>query len=242
MKFGICPHDTSRNMTLWLSLNAYLRKRVAGLETTLTDCLDFSCFYAYEFQYLDMAYVNPMDAYRLQTERGFIPVCGTELYDEVVYVASLEAETNSLTAVAQQPLACVDRQFATYLGTYLLRQKGIAPGPLQSYPSWLKVIATLMKHELQYGLLYKDFYDQLSDLAKRQIQVIEASTAQIASHILMISPEFRSLIPSLQDVLLGMDADPDGRAFLAEARLGRWHKMQDLADIRAVVENAPVPM
>ncbi len=237
MQFGICPHDTSRNMTLWVTFNAYLRKALPEFDATIIDCLDFTCFYERAFREMDAAYVNPLDAYTLQRERGFLPVCGTELYDEVVFVAALETAVNGLDAFAGQPPACVDRQFATYLGLYLLREKGITPGPPAWHGSWLKVVSALMKGEQSYGLLYKDFYDQLSDLARRQIQLVESSSARIATHVFMLSPELARLAAPLRETLCAMHENPEGQAFLEESRLGRWHTLDDLADIQKVVES-----
>ena len=238
MQFGICPHDTSRNMNVWVTLNAYLRKKLPDFNAAIVECMDFTCFYEQAFQTMDVAYVNPMDAYTLQQERGFLPVCGTELYDEVVFVASLNVTASDLTAFASQPVACVDRQFATYLGFYLLRERGIAAGPPRWYGSWLKVVSVLMKGENHYGFLYKDFYDQLSGLARKQIQVVESSSARIATHILMVSPELSGLIAPLRDVLSAMHEDSEGKALLDEVRLGRWHPLDNLKDIQRVVESA----
>ena len=241
MQFGICPHDTSRNMTLWVTFNAYLRKVLPEFDTAIIDCLDFTCFYERAFREMDVAYVNPMDAYTLQQERGFLPVCGTELYDEVVFIAAPGGAADGLDVFAGQPAACVDRQFATYLGLYLLQEKGVTPGPPAWYGSWLKVVSALMKGEQAYGLLYKDFYDQLSGLARRQVQLVEISSAQIATHILMLSPELADLAAPLRETLCVMHEDPEGRPLLEESRLGRWHALDDLTNIQKIVESALLP-
>lgn len=235
MLFGICPHDTSRNMAAWLDLSVYLRKRL-NQEVKATEHYDFKSFYGEDFHHLDMAYVNPMDAWTLHKEKGFIPICRTELPDEVVFITQLEEAKPTLTSIDKQKIACVDRQFATYLGFYILQKQGIEPEGPVFYASWLKVVGTLMNGECQFGVLYKDFYDQLSNLAKKQITVFHTSTEGIATHLFMLSPDYQEYVDVLRQELMQMADSADGLSILNELNIGRWHSITDLESIQSIIE------
>ncbi len=183
----------------------------------------------------DLAFVNPMDAWTLHNEHGFLPMFRTELYDEVVFFTAAEASATTLDAIAGQALGAVDRQFATYLGLYLLRERGITPQTVRFYDSWIQVIRAVTKGEVPYGVLYRDFFTELSPLSRSTIQVIHESQTRYATHMFLLNSKQQGIQQRLHAILEGMPADPQGKALLDALNLGRWVPTQDLGLIAEIV-------
>ena len=120
MRFSVCPHDIVKQTHTWLEFATYLQRRLER-PVTLQPVTDFEDFYREALPQAELAFVNPMDAWTLVHDRGFLPLGRTELYDEVVFITHPENQKATLQDLHGQTLAAVDRQFATYLGLYLLQ-------------------------------------------------------------------------------------------------------------------------
>ncbi len=234
MRMAVCPHDIVKQMKTWLEVARYLGARL-GEPLTLEPVTDFDLFYREALPYAELAFVNPMDAWTLYHERGFLPLFRTELFDEVVFITHPDNTQATLENLQGQPIAAVDRQFATYLGLYLLQERGIQVAGLVWKPSWLQVIRAIMKGEVLYGLLYQDFYTGLTQLAREQVRVLYESQTRYATHMMLLHPEREDVKPALVDHLAAMHEDPEGAALLQTLRLGRWVPVSDLGAIERIV-------
>jgi len=232
--FSVCPHDIVKQMQIWLEMSAYLSAQL-GQPIQLRQAMDFQEFYQ-GLAETDLVFANPMDAWLLHKEHGFLPLSRTELYDEVVFFTAAEAPAATLEDLAGQPVGAVERQFATALGLYLLREKGIEPGAVRYYDSWIQVIRGVAQGDVPYGMLYQDFFTELSSLSRSMIRVIHESRTGYATHIFLVNPRQEALVPSLRDVLVGMHEDPQGQRLLQSLRLGRWVPTEDLGMIPRILE------
>ena len=239
MRFSVCPHDIVKQTHTWLEFATYLQRRLER-PVTLQPVTDFEDFYREALPQAELAFVNPMDAWTLVHDRGFLPLGRTELYDEVVFITHPENRQATLQDLHGQTLAAVDRQFATYLGLYLLQEQGIQVAGVVFRPSWIQVVRVVAQGKVPFGLLYRDFYTDLSDLAKRQVHMFYESHTRLATHMMLLHPEHQHLREPLLATLLHMHEDPEGSALLQALRLGRWHPIQDLGSLARVL-NVPVP-
>ncbi len=89
MRFSVCPHDIVKQMSNWLTFAAYLQQGI-GESVRLEPVLDFTAFYETDLPAADLAFVNPMDAWRLSREQDFVPLFRTEVYDEAVFITKTE--------------------------------------------------------------------------------------------------------------------------------------------------------
>ncbi len=233
MIFSVCPHDIVKQLQTWLDMGTYLGRQL-GEPVRLRQAMDFQEFYQ-DLHQSDMAFVNPMDAWVLHTTHGFLPIGRTELYDEVVFFAPAGSASESLEDLKGQPLGAVERQFATYLGLYLLRQQGIEPGEVSFLDSWIQVVRKVTRGEIPYGLLYNDFLRSLSSLSRSMIQVIYESETRYATHIFLMHPRHEALCGKVSVVLENMAEDVRGSAILQALRLGQWVPAQDLGVIGEIV-------
>ncbi len=224
MKIAVCPHDSAKNKSQWLYFITYISQKT-GLELTMEQCLDFDCYYR-SFPEVDMTYSNPLDALKIHRERGFIPLAGNDNYDEVVIISGRDAES-SLEAIRGQGVLCVENQFATYLGMKILSDKGIDFSPLFR-DSWQAVLTDIAKGIASYGMLYKDFWEQLSPLSKRDVKVVYESQEKLSSHLVMLSPEHKEHAERITDTLLNMPKDPEGAEILKPLKIGEWYPVKSL--------------
>ncbi len=236
MLFSVCPHDIVKQLQSWLDLSAYLTRRLEQ-PVQLRQAMDFREFYQ-GLSETDLVFANPMDAWVLHQEHGFLPLCRTELYDEVVFIAGEEAATATLEDLGGKPLGAVERQFATYLGLYLLRERGIEPEAVRFYDSWVQVIRAVSQGEVPYGVLYRDFYTELSPLTRSMIRVLYESQTGYATHIFLVHPQHASLRDRLVALLEATTEDAQGQAILQALNLGRWVPIKDLGMIAQIVTAA----
>ncbi|MDQ7030326.1 MAG: PhnD/SsuA/transferrin family substrate-binding protein [Ardenticatenia bacterium] len=239
MKLSVCPHDIVKQMKTWLEFATYLQ-RALNLPVTLEPVTDFAIFYRESLPHAELAFLNPMDAWKMTNERSFRPLFRTELYDEVVFITSPDNAEATLEDYEGQVVAAVDSQFATYLGLYVLQERGIRVAGMAWQPSWLQVIRAIMKGEVQYGFLYQDFYASLSALSRDQVHVIHESHTRYTTHIMLLHPEREAWLEPVRHVLASMHEDRDGAAILETLRLKRWVPIEDLGPIEPIV-TLPVP-
>ncbi len=234
MRLSVCPHDIVKQMQTWLDFATYLQRRL-DTPISLEPVTDFDSFYKESLPYAHLAFVNPMDAWVLVQQHHFLPLFRTELYDEVVFITRKENREATLEDFAGQVIAAVDRQFATYLGLYILQERGLTVAGVALQPSWTQVIRVLMRGEFTYGLLYRDFYTGLSDLAREQFHVVWESQTGYATHMMLLHPEYGHWQDRIEQVLATMHEDPEGAAILNTLRLGRWVSNPDLGTIERIV-------
>lgn len=232
LKVAVCPHDSTKNKVNWLYFITYLSEKV-GVDLTMEQCFDFECYYE-SFPHVDMTYSNPLDALKIHRERGFIPVAGNDNYDEVVIVAGKKAEPK-LEAINGSKVLCVKNQFATYLGMKILSRLGV-DYHLEYRDSWQSVLNGVSKGEAPYGFLYKDFWDQLSDLSKREVVPVYESDERLSSHLIMLAPELQQYRGLILEALEEMPRDDKGAKIMRDLRISRWYPVDSLEYLEKLIQ------
>jgi ABC-type phosphate/phosphonate transport system substrate-binding protein len=234
LKVAVCPHDSTKNKVHWLYFITFLSQKV-GLDLTMEQCFDFDCYYK-SFPKVDMTYSNPLDALKIHLERGFVPVAGNDNYDEVVIIASRDAD-KSLEAMQDKEVLCVENQFASYLGMKILKEKGIR-FKVGYRGSWQNVLSDVSKGKAPYGFLYKDFWDQMSDFSQRDVIPIYVSDEKLSSHLIMLSPELAQYRQPILWALEEMPKDKEGAKILEQLRVSRWYPVESLDYLKKLTQEA----
>ncbi len=240
MQFSVCPHDIVKQMQTWIDFSAYLT-RCSEHTVQLRQAIDFSAFYQ-GLPDSDLVFANPMDAWLLHTEHNFHPVARTNLYDEVVFITHPDCATAQLDALQSQPLAAVERQFATQLGIYILHENNIYPSEIRYYDSWLQVIRAVNKQQVPFGLLYRDFYTSLSSLSRSTFHVLHESQTDYATHMLMLHARHLAEEETLLACLRSMTEKEQGQAILQAPGFNEWtptHDLEKIAKILSVSQAIP---
>ena len=84
--------------------------------------------------------------------------------------------------------------------------------------------------------MYKDFWDQLSDISKRSVVPIYRSEERFSSHLIMLAPEFQQYRGLILGALEGMPRDEGGAKILKELRIGRWYPVDSLDYLKKLVQ------
>ncbi len=232
LKVAVCPHDSTKNKVNWLYFITYLSKQI-GLDLTMEQCFEFKCYHD-SFSYIDMSYSNPLDALRLHVERDFIPVAGNDNYDEVVIIANKDAEP-SLGAIKGKKVLCVENQFASYLGMRILKREGVNY-ELEYRDSWQNVLSDVARGIAPYGFLYKDFWNQVSNVSKGGVVPIYESDEKLSSHLIMLAPEFGQYRQSILWALEKMPEDEEGAKIMEQLRRSRWYPVESLDYLTKLIE------
>ncbi|MEW6569514.1 MAG: PhnD/SsuA/transferrin family substrate-binding protein [Chloroflexota bacterium] len=230
----VCPHDTARNPERWFLFAQYLSHHL-GDSVHFEQSLDFAEFQANMAQ-ADLVYANPQHALKLAEGEGFLPLArASNLYDEAVLVTCAECEA-AAADFHQARVATVPSMLVTQVALKSLSRSGIAPQDLQPAANWMGVVQALYKGEARFGILYKDFYEGMSNLSRKQVRVVGETTERSVYHCFMLAPRHAGRAPALQQVLLGMAGDARGATILQELHMDRLIEVQagDLESIRGL--------
>ena len=218
----VCPHDTAKNEPNWIDLVAYISKHLdKDLSYTHTD--GFETFRS-NMLMGDIVYANPMDAYTLWKE-GYIVVAGNDNYDSA-YLVKLPYREKDFSHVAS-----VYGTYAHVLGLALLTELGvdIFKTTFSYKDSWADCIKALLNSEVPMAIVYKDYWNDLSNITKSKLEVV-ASRQGRHSHYMMLKPGSYERGDVLK-VLLGMKNDPLGQKIMQAVGISEWIPKEDLRDL-----------
>lgn len=231
-KMMVCPHDTAKDPERWFLFAQYLSQH-AGCSVHFEQSLDFAEFQSKMAQ-ADLIYANPQHALKLFDEHGFIPLTrAANLFDEAVLVTCAECEA-AAADFHQASVVTVPSMLVTQVALKSLARAGIAPQALQPAASWMGVVQALYKGEARFGILYKDFYEGMSKLSRKQVRVVSETAEHSVYHCFMLAPQHTGQVDALREVLLDMADDERGAAILRDLHMDRLVRVQpdDLGVIR----------
>jgi phosphonate transport system substrate-binding protein len=217
----VCPHDTANNPDRWYRLAQYLSQKLEA-HITFDISLDFADFHA-NLNQADIVYANPSDTLMLIEQHGFAALLHpANVYDEAVIVASNEVANPSIESLNGQTVASVECILATKIGLHYLASHGIKPAAIQNYESWTAVISGIWRGESQYGFIYKDTYDELSEQGKSMVSVFATTNEQVAFHNIVVGRNALALKDALTQTMAAMPTDEKGQEVLAELHFEQW--------------------
>jgi ABC-type phosphate/phosphonate transport system substrate-binding protein len=233
----VCPHDTAKEPDRWFRLVQYLVQNL-GTEVLFEISLDFQDFHD-NIQKADIVYANPTDALHLMTDNNhtlLVKPAGNS--DEVVFVASTEAQNPTLESFQGTEFAAVKGLMPTSIALHMLHERAIEPAGIRHKESWQAVISAIWNGEVAYGIIYKDTYDGLSEQGKGMVQAFATSDEKIAFHTLTIAPSLAERKAELEQLLTGMHSDEKGQQVLAELHIAQWQPVtaEEIARMQHVAE------
>lgn len=221
LKLMVCPHDTAKNPEKWFLFAQHISLKLR-VELSFDIATDFKSFHK-NFQSADIIYANPRDTLKLIDDMGYTSLVRPDgIYDEVVFIASNEVSNPTLPSLQGENVATVMSMLPTNIALHLLQKESVTPGHLVDKDSWLSVMNSVRTREVDYGFVYKDTYDDLSDLSKSLFNMFEVSEENLAFHSVSVSPGSIDMRDDLTELLLGMDGFDDGRDVLDRLAFKRW--------------------
>lgn len=217
----VCPHDTAKEPDRWFRLVQYLVQKI-GSEVLFDISLDFQDFHE-NLHKADIVYANPTDALHLMTDNNhtlLVKPVGTS--DEVVFVANTEVQNPTLESFGGVEFAAVKGLMPTSIALHMLHERSIQPAGIRHKESWQAVISGIWNDEVQYGIIYKDTYDALSEQGKGMVQAFATSDERLAFHVLTIAPSLADRKAEIERLFTGMDSDAQGQQVLSELHIACW--------------------
>jgi ABC-type phosphate/phosphonate transport system substrate-binding protein len=220
----VCPHDTAKNPERWFLFAQYLSQRT-GHSVHFEQSLDFAEFQAKMTQ-ADLVYANPQHALKLLDTESYLPLARAgNLFDEAVLVTCAECEA-AAADFHQASVATVPSMLVTQVALKSLARSGIAPQELRPAANWMGVVQAIYKGEARFGILYKDFYEGMSNLSRKQVRVVSETAERSVYHCFMLAPRHADRVDALREVLLDMAEDERGAVILRDLHMDRLVRVQ----------------
>ncbi len=220
LRLMVCPHDTASNPDRWYLFLQYLARRL-NVQLGFEVSLDFADFHANLGQ-ADLVYANPNDTVMLLDQGYELVARPANVFDEVVFVASLAIDTPTLESIAGKPLLSVRCMLPTNIALHILKERGIEPAGVIDCESWLSVVGSLWRNEGEFGIVYKDTYNELSGQGKSMVNAFETSNQQVAFHSLVVGREALPLRDDIRRAVLDMHTDDQGKEVLQALHFSQW--------------------
>lgn len=148
------------------------------------------------------------------------------VYDEVVFIAHPNVETPTLASIQDVELAGVTSMLATQVGLECLKKRGIQPKAIQDRKSWLGVVKAVWSGEANFGLVYRDTFQGMSDTTRAMVNPFYSSEECLAFHSLLLNPDWAQHREALTQTLAQMHTSPQGQMILAELGIDRWFPLE----------------
>ena len=221
MTLMVCPHDTAGDPIKWFQFALYLTK-YGKMSTKYYKCLDFVEFHHKMFE-ADIIYANPQDSLELMDKHNFIPLLhSSNLYDEIVFIANNEENSNSLTDIDANDCLSCNGMMVTRIGIEALLQQQIKPNKIYSKDNWMAVVKGVSQGERPFGFVYKDFYDGLNNLSKSLVTKIGETSQHSIFHSIFIKAEHKDKSEAIIQILGNAHLEEKGREALKAVNIDQF--------------------
>ena len=220
-RLATCPHGGGREVAAWAETVAYLRQRV-GEPLVWRPSVDFLQVGEEALLRAAVVYADPARALMLADQHGFVPVVAATDVDGAFLVAARGAAA-TVEAAEGARVAVVPGTFVTALGLYTLYQRGLRPKAVPA-ASWQQAIRWVLSGDCALGLLCEATYRALALRTLRALRVIAGPWNTPAAHVWLVRRAYPALGQRLEEVLLAMNEDAQGRALLTSLGVTGWRR------------------
>jgi len=171
-----------------------------------------------------IVYANPLDAYRLW-KAGFEVVAGTDNKDSAYLVKKANANVDLRTVCS------VNNTYAHVLGLYTLLELvgDLSKINIVFKDTWELCVKEAINNDNVVSILYKDYFDGMSNLIRSNIQPIGFREGN-HSHYVMVNPKFYTK-EAVLEVLLGMPENEESKKIMEKIKIREWIPKDDLSDL-----------
>ncbi|NOU13282.1 MAG: PhnD/SsuA/transferrin family substrate-binding protein, partial [Methylococcaceae bacterium] len=130
--------------------------------------------------------------------------------------------------------------FVYLLGRFLLEEDEAALANMQyQFAGYdIKALQTLLRGNADILFMLSDSYNGLSGLTSKMLRKIDQSETAFAFHLFCVAPQCAELAQAIDEVLLNMSMDSQGRQILGDLGIEGWCKpSQDEIDMLAMLFN-----
>ena len=238
LRVSVCPHGGGREVAAWAAAIAYLRTRTS-LPLGWFPAVDFSPAERGVLSQTAAVYADPALAFTLADRHGFVPVAAATDPDGVFLVARRDVPA-TMEDVEGARVAVLPGTFAAVLGLGTLLQRGLRPRPVPA-SSWQQAVRWVLSGECALGLLCEATYRILALRTLRSLRVVAGPWNASVAHLWLVRRDHSLLAQRLEEALLAMDDDAEGRSLLAMLGVTGWRRPAgELETARHILTQADV--
>jgi ABC-type phosphate/phosphonate transport system substrate-binding protein len=233
--------QSSQQMNGWYFFNTYLQRHL-GCEVHLELIHGAMGERRKSAEQMDMVFTKPFEATSLILNHNFHPLLRPiDQTDEVTLLVRADDLRQSLAEFEGGKIVTAAKDnFVYLLGRFLLEEDEAALANMEYLFSGhdIKALQTLLKGSADILFMLSDTYRGLSGLTRKMLREIDQSETAFAFHLFCVAPHCAELAKAIDEVLLDMSLDSQGRQILADLGIEGWCKpTQDEIDMLAMLFN-----
>ncbi|MCK9408086.1 MAG: phosphate/phosphite/phosphonate ABC transporter substrate-binding protein [Bacteriovoracaceae bacterium] len=228
--FTVSPDFSPLHISDWFLVNTWLQRNT-GEQIHLELFDDFeSQRKVIEEKKVDLIYSNPYDAAILVRKHGFKAVARPrDLTDEaIIAVAASSPITKVEDLKPQTRIATTDDPNVHMMAMILIEPADLSKANtvITIRDSYMRVAQDVIGGIADVGFFLKSTYDDLSDIVKKQLRPITTSRIYMVHHALLVGNNMIPLKEKLQQTLVKMSADPEGKSALEALSFSGWDLLE----------------
>ncbi len=222
--------QSSQQMNGWYFFNTYLQRNL-GREVHLELVHGAMSEQRKNIEHMDIVFTKPFEATSLLLKHNFKPLLRPiDQTDEVTLLTRADDPRQQLAEFAGGKIVTAAQDnFVYLLGRFLLEADEASLATMDYIFSGhdIKALQTLLRGSADILFMLSDTYRGLSGLTKKMLREIDQSETAFAFHLFCLAPHCADLADTLNDVLLDMSRDSQGRQVLRDLGIDGWCKPTD---------------
>ena len=219
--------QSSQQMNGWYFFNTYLQRHL-GREVHLELAHGAMSERRKNIEQMDMVFTKPFEATSLMLKHHFHPLLRPiNQTDEVtLLVRADDPRQNLLDFQGGKIVTAAKDNFVYLLGRFLLEEDEASLANMEYLFSGhdIKALQTLLKGSADILFMLSETYRGLSGLTKKMLREIDQSETAFAFHLFCVAPQCAELGNAINEVLLDMSLDSQGRRVLNDLGIEGWCK------------------
>lgn len=226
LKFWVSVQN-SQQMQGWFFFNTYLQRQLGrDIHMELLHGTNQNKL-LHELE-VDIAFCKPFEAVRQLLSQQFLPIAyPIGQSDEVTLLARADDPRVDLRQFqGGKVVTASNSNFVYLLGRFLLEEDEASLTDLdyQFLGCDIKTLQALIRGQADIAFYLSQSYQGLSGLTKSKLRILDQSETQFACHLFTIAPEYSDLAPVIENILLDMTRNSQGRQILQDLGLSGWAK------------------
>ncbi len=224
------PHDklnfvatlqSGQQLTGWYLLNTYLQRK-------LNKAIHFEqSANAPDGNMTDLLFAKPFEACEMIKNHGFIPILKPiSEADEVVILTRVDDKRSLQDLEGLTVSVASEGSFVYLLGRFLCDENGVNSSKFifDIAGNEIKALQSLIRGKCDLTFMLKKTFMGLSSFSRSNVQKLDESETDFASHLFCVSPQLQDNTDELVKVLTTMADDSQGQQILTDIQIEGWHK------------------
>lgn len=213
--------QSGQQLTGWYLLNTYLQRklnRAIHFEQTAN---------APDGNMTDLLFAKPFEACAMMNSHDFVPILKPDSESDEVVLLTRADDTRCLKDFGGLTVSVASEgSFVYLLGRFLCDENGINSSKFSFdfAGNEIKALQSLIRGKCDLSFMLKKTFEGLSSYSRNQVQKLDESETDFATHLFCISPQLQDKNSELSNVLCSMADDSQGKQILADIQIDGWSK------------------